>query len=179
MIAILGITLKQFERLKAKGENVKANKWIEILLKRQSQKKFKTRSISEMPFYDFVDCERYLENENFVDFCRIFVKRKWFETIYIHNCKLIIEDYASQKAKLIEENDFIFNPPQYGEIRSETVGDEIRKEFVKRFGNYVVLTDVVCLGDITKYKKVEQWKVSEFFFWANYLKGQRIVENVK
>jgi len=39
--------------------------------------------------------------------------------------------------------------------------------------------DVVCKGVIVNYKDVEQWKVREFFFWANYLKGQKIVENVK
>jgi len=88
-------------------------------------------------------------------------------------------EYARQKKELIEENDFIFNPPQYGEPQKQTIGTELRSEFVERFGNYVVLMDVICKGDMTKYKEVEQWKVRDFFFWANYLKGQKIVENVK
>ena len=81
--------------------------------------------------------------------------------------------------ELIEDNDFIFNPPQYGEPTKETIGSELRKEFVDRFGNYVVLMDMVCKGDFTRYKSVEQWKVSEFFFWANYLTGQKIVKKIK
>jgi hypothetical protein len=32
---------------------------------------------------------------------------------------------------------------------------------------------------LVDYKKVESWKLGEFLFWANYLSGQKIIENVK
>lgn len=173
---IFGITLKHFARLLAKGENVKSNFWINRLLKKQSNKQFKTVNIEELTFSDFVDAERFIEEQNYYDFCRIFVKSK---RIYIHNMPMILIDYQNQKELLFEKYQYIFNPPQYGEPQKETVGSELRKEFVQEFGNWVILTDVICKGSLVRYKEVENWKLSEFLFWANYLTGQKILENVK
>ena len=175
---IFGITLTKFERIKGK-ESFNPNFLDRWQFGRNSKRTFKVNDIQELTFDQFVDCENFIENEQFKDFCTIFVKRKWWQTIYLHELEAIVLEYARQKAELIEENDFIFNPPQYGELQKQTIGTELRAEFVERFGNYVVLMDVVCKGDMTKYKEVEQWKVRDFFFWANYLKGQKIVENVK
>jgi hypothetical protein len=175
---IFGITLKKFERLKDKPE-VKLNFFTRWQFGRTKIKRYKFNNIQDLTFDKFVDCENFIENEQFKEFCSIFVKRKFWQTIYLHELETIVLDYARQKKELIEENDFIFNPPQYGEPTKETIGSELRREFVERYGNYVILMDVVCKGDMTKYKSVEQWKVRDFFFWANYLKGQRIVENVK
>ena len=175
---IFGITLSKFERLKDKPE-VKLNFFTRWQFGRTKIKRYKFNNIQDLTFDKFVDCENFIENEQFKEFCSIFVKRKFWQTIYLHELETIVLDYARQKKELIEENDFIFNPPQYGEPTKETIGSELRREFVERYGNYVILMDVVCKGDMTKYKEVEQWKVRDFFFWANYLKGQRIVENVK
>jgi len=175
---IFGITLKKFEKLKDKQvENL--NFFTRWQFGRTKIKRYRFNNIQDLIFDDFVECENFIENEQFKEFCTIFVKRKWWKTIYLHELEAIILEYARQKAELIEENDFIFNPPQYGEPQKQTIGTELRSEFVERFGNYVVLMDVVCKGDMTKYKDVEQWKVRDFLFWANYLKGQKIVENVK
>lgn len=176
---IFGIRLKHFAKLESQGENVKVNFWIAWLLKRKSTKKFRVNHIHDITFSDFVDLERYYANSNYSDFCRIFVKKRFFETVYIHNMLLIMKEYVEQKNELIESNRYIFNPPQYGSEQKETIGSELRKEFVEEYGNYVVLMDVVCKGDLTRYKEVENWNVSEFFFWANYLTGQRILENIK
>ena len=146
---------------------------------RKLKRIFKTKQIKDLTFSDFVDCENYLESEQFYNFSRIFVKKYFWQTIYINELECILKEYSSQKDKLVEENDFIFNAPQYGEPVKETIGSELRKEFVQRYGNYVVLMDVLCKGDFTRFKEVEQWKVEEFFFWANYLTGQKIVEKVK
>lgn len=175
---IFGITLKKFERLKD-NPDVKLNFFTRWQFGRTKIKRYKFNNIQDLTFDKFVDCENFIENEQFKEFCSIFVKRKFWQTIYLHELETIVLDYARQKKELIEENDFIFNPPQYGEPTKETIGSELRREFVERYGNYVILMDVVCKGDMTKYKEVEQWKVRDFFFWANYLKGQRIVENVK
>lgn len=175
---IFGITLSKFERIKGK-ESFNPNFLERWQFGRASKRTFKVNDIQELTFDKFVDCENFIENEQFKEFCTIFVKRKWWQTIYLHELEAIILEYARQKDELIEENDFIFNPPQYGEPQKQTIGTELRQEFVERFGNYVVLMDVICKGDMTKYKEVEQWKVRDFFFWANYLKGQKIVENVK
>jgi hypothetical protein len=175
---IFGIRLSKFERLKDKPE-VKLNFFTRWQFGRTKIKRYKFNNIQDLTFDKFVDCENFIENEQFKEFCSIFVKRKFWQTIYLHELETIVLDYARQKKELIEENDFIFNPPQYGEPTKETIGSELRREFVERYGNYVILMDVVCKGDMTKYKEVEQWKVRDFFFWANYLKGQRIVENVK
>jgi hypothetical protein len=175
---IFGITLKKFEQLKDKPE-VKLNFFTRWQFGRTKIKRYKFNNIQDLSFDKFIDCENFIENEQFKEFCSIFVKRKFWQTIYLHELETIVLDYARQKKELIEENDFIFNPPQYGEPTKETIGSELRREFVERYGNYVILMDVVCKGDMTKYKEVEQWKVRDFFFWANYLKGQRIVENVK
>lgn len=175
---ILGITLDKFERIK-ETPDVKLNWFTRWQFGRISKRTFKVQDIQELTFDKFVDCENFIESEQFKEFCTIFVKRKWWQTIYLHELEKIILEYARQKSELIEQNDFIFNPPQYGEPQKETIGSELRAEFVERFGNYVVLMDVVMKWANTSYKEVEQWKVRDFFFWANYLKGQRIVENVK
>ena len=176
---ILGITLNKFAKLNKQGKNIKFAFWINYLLNKKSSYKFKTKDIQDLTFDQYTDLEIFLEAEDFKEFCTIFVLKKWYQIIYVHNLELIMLDYAAQKKSHYELNDFIFNPPIYGEEGSETIGYQVRKEFVERFGNNVVLMDVVCKGDLSKYKLVEQWKVSEFFFWANYLTGQRILEQVK
>lgn len=173
---IFGITLDKFERLKTCK---KVSIITKLQLLRTSKYKFKTKDIYKMSFANFVDCENAIENEDFKKFITIFVIKKFYQTVYLHNLELILKDYANQKSKLVEDNDFIFNPPRYGDPPKQTLGSELRSDFVKRFGNWVVLTDLVCKGDITKYKEIEQWTVNDFFFWANYLTGQKIVENVK
>ena len=175
---IFGITLKKFERIK-ENEDVKLNRFTRWQFGRTSKKTFKVKDIQDMAFGTFVDCENYIENEQFKEFCSIFVRRKFWQIIYIHQLEAIVLEYARQKKVLIEQNDYVFNPPQYGEPTKETVGSELRVEFSERFGNYVILMDVVCKGQVSSYKEIEKWKVSEFFFWANYLKGQKIVETVK
>lgn len=175
---IFGITLDKFDRIKGK-EDIKLTWFDRWQFGRTSKRVFITHDIQDLTFDKFVDCENFIESEQFKEFCSIFVKRKWWQTIYLHELEAIILEYAKQKKELIEENDFIFKPPQYGEPKTPTGGDDLRNEFVQRYGNYVVLMDVVCKGVITQYKEVEQWKVRDFFFWANYLKGQKIVENVK
>jgi hypothetical protein len=101
-----------------------------------------------------------------------------YQTVYVHNLRPIVEDFGNQKAALKEKYYYIFDPPQYGEPVKESIGTEVRKDFVNEFGNWVVLMDLVC-KDKSKYKEVEGWKLEEFLFWANYLSGQKIVENVK
>lgn len=176
---IFGITLKMLHNLKSQPDDKKVSKRVIRLLNKKSNKKFKTKQIQDLSFSDFVDCESFLRDENFKDFCSIFVVKNFFDTVYFHNLPLIIEEYSKQKAELIEQNDFIFDPPQYGEQSKETLGTEVQKEFVERFGNYVILMDVVMKWDKSGYKEIEKWKVKEFFFWANYLKGQQLIENVK
>lgn len=173
---IFGITLKHFARLQSQGDKVKSNFWINRLLLKTSNKKFKTNNIEDLLFADFVDAERFVEEQNYYDFCRIFVKSK---RICIHNMASILIDYKSKKEKLYENYPYIFNPPQYGEPEKETIGSELKKEFVQEFGNWVVLTDVICSKQNVGFKEVERWRVSEFLFWANYYSGQKIVENVK
>ena len=169
---IFGITLKHFARLLAQGDKAKVNWWINRLLLKTSNKKFKTNNIEDLLLADFVDAERFFEEQNYYDFCCIFVKSK---RIYIHNMTSILIDYRSQKEKLYKNYPYIFNPPQY----EETIGSELRKEFVQEFGNWVVLTDVICSKQNVSFKEVEKWKVSEFLFWANYISGVKILENVK
>ena len=175
-MAIFGITLKEFAKMQAQGEKLKASRRTQRMLLKFSNKKIKVKDIQDMPLTDFLDCERYLKEENFKGFCAIFVTQRFY---YFHNVKWIIEEYARQKTILYDVNMWAFNPPQYGEPAPETVGSELRKDFVEEFGSYVVLMDMVMSWDKTGYKAIEQWKVSEFFFWANYLSGQRILERVK
>jgi len=176
---IFGITLSHYQKLLSKGEDYKGNFWIAKLLLKQSNKKFKTKDISQLKFSTFVELEYCLENANFKTFCSIFVNKYFWQTVYVHNLKLIVEDFAQQKEKLFENYQYIFNPPSYGEPPPDTVGSELRKDFVKEFGNWVIITDKVCRGKMIDYKIVEDWKVEEVLFWANYLEGQRITENVK
>lgn len=176
---ILGITLSHFACLQSKGEQAKASKRTLRLLSKTSEKKFRTHKIEDLTFENFIDLENYLSDQNFNDFCRIFVRKKFWQTVYVHNLPLIMQDFADQKKELFENYYWIFDPPQYGEPEKETPGTEVRKEFVEEFGSWVVLMDKVCRGHLVDYKQVEQWKFGEFLFWANYLSGQRIVENLK
>ncbi|MFM9825928.1 hypothetical protein [Flavobacterium sp.] len=176
---ILGITLSHYQRLLLKGENYKGNFWINKLLLKQSKKQFQTIDIASMKFGDFVTLENSIVNADFKTFCSIFVVKYFWQIVYVHNLKLIIEDYRNQKEEIFKNYQYIFDPPHYGEIQKETIGSELRKDFVKEFGNYVILTDLICKGQLVNYKKIEKWKLDEFLFWANYLSGQKIIENVQ
>ena len=136
---------------------------------------FECKDIFQLTISELADLDRHLENNDYQEFCDIFVIGNPDST---HLYK-IIEEFGKQKERLRATYNYVFDPPIYGEIQQETIGSELRKEFVEEFGTYVVLMDLVCKGDLTKYKLVEKWTVEQFFFWANYLSGQRILENVK
>lgn len=142
-----------------------------------SKRKIKTIDIASMPFGQFVDLENYLQNNQYQEFSNIFVKR--FQFVRAKHLASILTNYGLQKKELFSQFIWVFDPPSFGEPTQETVGSELRKEFVEEFGAYVVLTDLVCKGQIVNYKEVEKWQLQEFLFWANYLSGQRILENVK
>lgn len=176
---MFGISLKKYERLlKHKGE-IYPSQWTKRLLLKKAKDRFKVKTILDLTFSEFVDLERYLEHSEYDNFCRIFVVKKWWQRVYFHNLEPIVKEYGRQKQEMAELYRYVYNPPVYGEPEKETIGSELRSEFVQEFGNLVVLMDKVMAWDKTGFKAIEQWKVSEFFFWANYLTAQRIVENVK
>lgn len=145
----------------------------------QSLKVWKCETMELLPLHKFIELEMCFEENDYFNFCNIFVKKRWWETIHVHNLYKIFEEYGRQKAELKEKYKFVFDPPFYGEPVPETVGSELRKEFVQDFGVFVVLMDLVCKGDFTRFQEVEKWKAQDFLFWANYLTGQKIIENVK
>lgn len=136
---------------------------------------FDCKNIFQLSISELSDLDRHLENNDYQEFCNIFVFGNPDST---HLFK-IIEEFGRQKEMLRTTYNYVFDAPIYGEAQQETIGSELRKEFVEEFGSYVVLMDLVCKGNLTKFKKVQKWSVEEFFFWANYLSGQRILENVK
>lgn len=177
---IFGITLKHFARLQKQGEQVRVNFWVaKLLAKQQTKLKFKTAQLENLTVSQIVDLERLFLEEDYYNFCLIFVKKYFWQTVYLHNFEAIATDFANQKQQLRDNHPYIFDPPQYGEPEKGIIGPELRKEFVEEFGDWVVMMDIVCKGRLADYKQVEKWKVSEFLFWANYLTGQKIVENVK
>ena len=103
---IFGITLNKLEGLKDKPD-LKLNWFTRWQFGQTKVKKYELNNIKELAFDKFVDCENFIEIEQFKDFCTIFVKRKWWQTIYLHEMESIILEYARQKAEIIEENDFI------------------------------------------------------------------------
>jgi len=176
---IFGITLKHFAKLNAKGEDVKVNRITAYLLNKKQISKFKTKQIEDLSFSDYVDLKRYFDSEDYHNFCRIFVVKKWFQVVYIHHTIAIVEEFRKQKDQLTEKYYYVFDPPIYGEPQKETIGTEVRNEFVQEFGNDVIIMDVLMRWANCSYKEIESWKVSEVMFWANYLYGQKIVEGVK
>lgn len=176
---LFGITLKHFAKLQELGDKAKGGKRLIHFLEKKSDKVFRTRDIMEMKVSDYVDLEIYHEEGNFIEFCRIFVVKRFWQTIYLHNLWKIKEDFAKKRNEMYKKYYYIFNPPQYGTPGEVTLGSELREGFVEEFGNWVVLTDAICKGRLVDYKTVESWKMSEFLFWANYLSGQKIIENVK
>lgn len=176
---IFGVPLKKYDKLIKQGDKARGSKTLMRKFLLSTEDVFKTRNILDLTFSEFVDAERYLERSEYVNFCRIFVLKKWWQCIYFHNLEPIVKEYGRQKKEIIELYPYIYNPPAYGEPEKETIGSELRKEFVKEFGSYVVLMDKVMAWDKTGFKAIEKWKVSEFMFWANYLIGQKITENVK
>lgn len=174
-----GITLKHFAKLVALADDAPNDEKLIKLLQQVSNKKWKTIELSSMCFSDFVDLERFFEEMNYIDFCAIFVKKYFWQKIYVHNLYLIIEDYGKKKAELFANYEYCFNPPSYGDPVSSTVGSELRQDFVKEVGIYTVLTDRVCQHQNISFKEVEKWTVEEVFYWANYYSGREILENVK
>lgn len=176
---MFGISLKKYEELIKLGDKAPNSKRIHRLLLKPHKARFKVKTILDMTFAEFVDAERYLERGEYVKFCRIFVLKKWWQRVYFHNLEPIVKEYGRQKKEMTELYTFIYNPPVYGEPEKESIGSELRKDFVEQFGPYVIMMDKVMAWDKTGFKAIEQWKVSEFMFWCNYLTAQKITENVK
>jgi hypothetical protein len=177
---IFNITLKHFAKL-LKEEN--PSNWTKLLLSRKSNKHFQSRSLDSLTVGQISSLEIYLEEHNYYEFCRIFVCKKWYETICIQHWPLILQDYIEQKTKFDEQWKevyyYIFNPPQYGMPGEETQGSMLRQDFVNEFGNWVVLTDLILSKQPLGYKEIEKWNIIDFLFWANYYSGQQIIEKVK
>jgi hypothetical protein len=176
---IFGITLKHFAKLQQQGQKAKESKRIIRLLQKPHVDKFKARELNDLSFSDYVDLKRFYAAEDYINFCRIFAIVKWWQVIYVHNTGPLMTEYARQNEEITERNYYIFNPPQYGEPAKETIGSELRNEFVLEFGNDTIITDKLCKGRLVDYKQIEQWKTGEVLYWANYLAGQKIIEDVK
>ena len=176
---IFGITLKQFAKLQQQGETVKESKRILKLLQQPQTDRFKTKRLEDLSFSDYVDLKRFYAAEDYINFCRIFAIVKWWQVVYVHNTAALVMDYKNQLEDINEKYYYIFNPPQYGEPAKETVGSELRRDFVLEFGNEVVIIDNVVRWANASYKELEQWQTCEVLFWANYLYGQKIIEAVK
>jgi hypothetical protein len=176
---IFGITLKRFAKLQQQGQNARGSKLTLWLLQRPHVDKFKARQLEDISFSDYVDLKRFYAQEDYLNFCRIFAIVKWWQRVYINHTGPLMQEYARQTKEITEKNYYIFNPPQYGDPAKETIGSELRNDFVLEFGNDAIITDKLCKGNLINYKHVEQWKTSEVLFWANYLAGQKIVEDVK
>lgn len=156
-------------------ENEKTKK----ALLRKPNKIFRTRNIENMKVCDFISAERALSNKEFEEFVKLFVLKFPWQKVYVHNLEPICSKFKEQIANFVEIYTYIFGQNNIVSTEITSTGYEKRKDFVSEFGNYVVLMDLVCGGNISNYKKVEQWKVHEFMFWANYLTGQKIIENIK
>ena len=176
---IFGLSLKYFAKLEAQGENARASIFVLRLLKKQQINKFKTRQLDDLTFFDYIDLKRYFETADYHNFCRTFVVKKWWQVIYMHHTSAIFEEFGRQKEELKQKYYYVFDPPQYGEPGKESIGADLRLDFVKEFGDDVVIMDVLTQWSKLSYKEIEQWKTGEVLYWANYLYGQKIVENVK
>ena len=176
---IFGITLKHFAKLQQQGDKVKESKRTLRLLQHPQTDRFKTRRLEDLSFSDYVDLKRFYATEDYTNFCRIFAIVKWWQIIYIHNVTALVEKYKEQSDEIVQKYYYALDPPEYGEPANETPGASLRRQFVIDFGNEVILTDNVMRWSNCSYKELEQWKVNEFLFWANFLAGQKIVENVK
>ena len=171
--------LKRFEQLTAMGDKATATKKEIRQMQEVVDGNFKTKDILKLTVSELVDAEHYLIDFQYSEFCRIFVKRNWLKPIRVCHLQAIATDFKKQKDELIERFVWVFNPPQYGEPPKESPGNELRKDFVNEFGNYVVLTDMLISKMGVTYLEIEKWNVESFFFWANYYSGQKIIENVK
>jgi hypothetical protein len=168
---VFGITPKRFAKLLKEGKEGVMSKQVD---------KFKVKQLQDLSFSDYVDLKRHFANEDYHNFFRIFVDKKWYQVVYMHHSLAIAAEFKRQKDEIEESNYWIFNPPQYGEPSKESeVSKSLRADFVEEFGNDVIIVDVIMRWSNCSYKEVEQWKVSEVMFWGNYLYGQRIVEGVK
>jgi len=176
---IFGITLKHFAKLQQQGQNAKGSKLTLWLLQRPHVEKFKARQLNALSFSDYVDLKRFYAQEDYLNFCRIFAIVKWWQVIYIKHTGPLLQEFARQIKELKEINYYVYNPPQYGDPAKETIGSELRNDFVVEFGEDVIITDNVMRWSNCSYKEIEQWKTSDVLFWANYLAGQKIVEDVK
>jgi hypothetical protein len=170
--------LKRFEQLRLQ-DNREATKREVKQMTAVIDGGFTCRKILDLELGQMADAERHLADFDYSAFCRIFVKRKWYKPFRISHMTAIISEFKVQKDELREMFSWVFDPPSYGEPAKETVGSDLRNEFVNEFGNYVVLTDLLVSKTGLSYKEIERWSVEDFFFWANYYSGQKIVANVK
>ena len=171
--------LKKFEQLRLLGDSRKPSKKEAKQLAEVIDGGFECRKVLELSLGSFVDAERHLVELDYYSFCRIFVKKKWYKPIRISHMTAILLDFKTQKEEIKDTYRWVFDPPSYGKPAEESVGSQLRADFVLEFGNLVVLTDLLISKMGVSFREVETWSVEDFFFWANYYSSQKIVENVK
>jgi len=127
---------------------------------------------------DFIDLENYFKNEDWNNFFVLLTGEVAME----HNYEQVLKGYIDEVIELKGQFDFIYNPPptpSTTEIKSSTIGDEYRKDFVECYGGYVELVYLVATTFKVMPNKILKMKCIDFLFWGNYLLHKKFCENIK
>ena len=141
--------------------------------------------IKDLKAGDFIDLENWFKeiNDEVYDNLEKFYLLLWGYVPKSEEETLeAIKYFESQKVEIIENYDWIYNPPQMptsSEDKEPTIGDEYRKEFAEYYGSYVEIIFRICSSLNYKPDEVLQMKCEDYLFWGNYLLGKRFCENIK
>jgi len=186
------INLAQYEALKAFGTDLteqdvqgifgrKANmQEIEAALLREGKLRFKTiPSLAKCRVGDFIDLENYLVDENFEAFVKLYLNKNNLESFYIEDLKAVLLKYRKESEALKERFPNVYNPQSYGLPGEQTQGSELRREFAEEYTGYMMMLDLICVGDFTKSDQVLDWETDKFLHFAGYLMKRKSIENIK
>ena len=96
------ITLKKYQKLLAQGDKAKLTIKQAKSFDEVSKTVFKFKTVSDLTVLQIVDCENYIKNADFVSFCRIFVVKKWYQTIKYNDLHSILLNFSDQKQVMFE-----------------------------------------------------------------------------
>ena len=77
-----------------------------------------------------------------------------------------------------EKYEWIYNPPILPGVKINTIGKQLRSEFVQHYGVYAEITYLLSNGNALKFEEVNQMMLSDYLSLGEYLLRKKSVESV-
>lgn len=124
----------------------------------------------------FIIADTYLALNNLLSlYNHLTGKRK--KTISVPLAIATKNEFLKSVAYFKEKYEWIYNPPALPTNAKQTIGKQLRSDFVQQYGVYAEITYLLSNGNPLKFEEVNKLKLSEYLALGEYILRKKTVEN--